>query len=88
MRLHTFIRTSASVTVAVAGAVLAWASPTDARITRIIIDRTASLTATGQTIAYETVAGRAGSCPPSRSALWIAGPADHRPGAAIGARSR
>ena len=40
-----------------AGGLLAWASASEARVTRIIIDRTAPLP--GQDIPYETLAGRA-----------------------------
>src|SRR2546425_224763 len=50
-------RRSALVGVTVAAALLAWAPPSEARVTRIIIDRTASLS--GQDIAYETLTGRA-----------------------------
>jgi hypothetical protein len=38
-------------------AILAWAPVSEARVTRIIIDRTAALT--GQDIPYETLTGRA-----------------------------
>jgi len=43
--------------MAAAIAVLAWVPPTQARVTKIIIDRTATLT--GQDIPYETLTGRA-----------------------------
>ena len=43
--------------LAAAIAVLAWVPPTEARVTKIIIDRTATLT--GQDIPYETLTGRA-----------------------------
>jgi len=56
---HSFLRRSATVTATIAVALLAWVPPTHARITRIVIDRTAPLTATGQTIPYETITGRA-----------------------------
>ena len=59
MSLHSLLVRSASVIVAVGLALLAWAPPAQARITRIIINRTATLTATGQTIPYETITGRA-----------------------------
>ncbi len=59
MSLSELLRRTAFVTVTVVAALLAWVPPTQARITRIIIDRTASLSATGQTIPYETLAGRA-----------------------------
>src|SRR5215510_8427793 len=49
-------QTSAAAGVAAAVA-LAWAPPSDARVTRIVIDRTQALT--GQTVPYETVTGRA-----------------------------
>src|SRR5262245_51203810 len=49
-------QTSAAAGVAAAVA-LAWAPPSDARVTRIVIDRTQALT--GQTVPYETITGRA-----------------------------
>ena len=59
MSLHSLLGRSASITVAVTLALLAWAPPAHARITRIVIDNTATVTGTGQTIAYESIAGRA-----------------------------
>jgi hypothetical protein len=59
MSLHRLLGRFAPLTVAVAATLLAWAPPTHARVTRIIIDRTAALTSTGQTIPYETITGRA-----------------------------
>ena len=50
-------RRSALVGVTVAAALLAWAPPSEARVTRIIIDAMASLT--GQDIPYQTLTGRA-----------------------------
>src|SRR5260221_7209605 len=43
--------------MAAAIAVLVWVPPTQARVTKIIIDKTATLT--GQDIPYETLTGRA-----------------------------
>ncbi len=51
------LRRASLVGVALAAVLLTSAPPTQARVTRIIIDRTTSLT--GQAIPYETVAGRA-----------------------------
>ena len=59
MSLHSLLGRSASITLAVTLALLAWVPPAQARITRIVIDNTAPVTATGQTIAYESIAGRA-----------------------------
>src|ERR1700675_4274566 len=49
------------VAVAVAAALLTCASPTQARVTRIVIDQTLSQPAVGgaQTVAYQTINGRA-----------------------------
>ena len=49
------------VAVAVAAALLACASPTQARVTRIVIDQTLNQPAIGgaQTVAYQTINGRA-----------------------------
>ena len=57
MLRHSFFLRSATVTATIIVALLAWVAPGHARITRIVIDRTAPLT--GQTILYETVTGRA-----------------------------
>src|SRR3989442_10093941 len=54
--MNPLFRRSALVGVA-AGVSLAWASSSEARVTRIIIDATASLT--GQDIPYQTLTGRA-----------------------------
>src|SRR5437899_11036143 len=54
--MNPLFRRSALVGVA-AGVSLAWASSSEARVTRIIIDTTASLS--GQDIPYETLTGRA-----------------------------
>jgi len=40
-------------------ALLAWPIPASAKITQIIVDRTTTVTATGQTIPYEALVGRA-----------------------------
>ncbi|TMH90759.1 MAG: hypothetical protein E6H42_12840 [Betaproteobacteria bacterium] len=44
---------------AVVAALLAWTPQTEARVTKIVIDDTQPLAATGQTIAYEQISGRA-----------------------------
>ncbi len=54
--MNRLFRRSALVGAATAAS-LAWAPPLEARVTRIIIDRTATLT--GQDIPYETLTGRA-----------------------------
>jgi hypothetical protein len=54
--MPALIRRSALVSVA-AAVLLAWAPPSDARVTRIIIDATGSLS--GQDIPYQTLTGRA-----------------------------
>src|SRR5258708_26331495 len=54
--MNPLFRRSALVGVA-AGVSLAWASSSEARVTRIIIDTTASLS--GQDIPYQTLTGRA-----------------------------
>ena len=46
MSLHSLLGRSASITVAVTLALLAWVPPAQARITRIVIDNTASATIT------------------------------------------
>src|SRR5689334_3177213 len=48
---------SFAVTGVAAAVALAWAPPSDARVTRIVIDRTQPIT--GQSVPYETVTGRA-----------------------------
>lgn len=58
-KLSKIFRGSAVVGMAAAIAVLAWAPPTQARVTKIIIDDTQPLSATGQTIAYQQISGRA-----------------------------
>ena len=45
--------------VALIAAMLAWTPPLEARVTKIVIDDTKPLTATGQTLAYEQISGRA-----------------------------
>ena len=58
-KLSKMFRGPAVVGMAAAIAVLAWAPPTQARVTEIIIDDVKPLTGTGQTIAYEQRSGRA-----------------------------
>jgi hypothetical protein len=55
--LPNIFRRSAVIGVTLAAAFLAWAPPSQARVTRIIIDATANLT--GQDIPYQTLTGRA-----------------------------
>src|SRR5260370_23585125 len=49
------------VAIAVAAALLTWAAPAQARVTRIVIDQTLNQPAIGgaQTVAYQTINGRA-----------------------------
>jgi len=64
-RMSKVFRASIAAGVA-AAALLAWAPPSQARVTRIIIDATANLT--GQDIPYQTLTGRAfGELDPSDS---------------------
>ena len=58
LKIRESMRRSAGLGVAIAAAALvAWAPPTQARVTRIIIDTKTSIT--GQAIPYETLTGRA-----------------------------
>ena len=51
---------STALTASALAAVLAWTPPAEARVTKIVIDDTQPLaTATGQTIAYQQISGRA-----------------------------
>ena len=52
-------RASAIAAGTAAAALLTWAPAAQAKITRIIVDRKADVTGTGQTIPYESLAGRA-----------------------------
>jgi hypothetical protein len=55
---HGFRVPALTVTVALA-ALLAWTAPSQARVTKIVIDDRQTLTAAGQTIPYEQISGRA-----------------------------
>jgi len=53
------LATNALTAVIAGGLTLFCAATSEARVTKIVVDQTAALTATGQNIAYEHVAGRA-----------------------------
>jgi len=55
----SLVRMERLALAAAVAACLAATSPVEARVTRIVIDQTQDLTATGQNIAYEQIAGRA-----------------------------
>ena len=55
---HGFRIPALTATAALA-ALLAWTAPSQARVTKIVIDDRQTLTATGQTLPYEQISGRA-----------------------------
>jgi hypothetical protein len=58
-QLPNRLRKPALAGAAVLAALLAWTPASEARVTKIVIDDTQPLTATGQTIPYEQISGRA-----------------------------